>query len=115
MSKKLTLSYSEKSSIKIELQSDDCLGNVTPLETAGYICHFMIKPNNSVSDDNAIMYQQKPVTNSQCIFEISTAENKAMGEGVHWYDIWVTHESTDYRKPLIWGDLVITKLTNWGD
>ncbi|WPH64038.1 hypothetical protein vBVpP1_37 [Vibrio phage vB_VpP_1] len=110
------VSYNENHSIHLQFENDNCDGTTSPFTQTDYVCHFMIKENNSFDDDDALAHYSKPVANGAVDFELIPSEINSIGEGEKWFDIWLTNESNgNYSKPLLYGTYTIKVLTNRGE
>lgn len=111
----LVIAYNENHDINLKFETDNCDGTTSPFTGTNYVCHLMIKENNSDADDAALARYQLPLSGDTLTFSILPDEVKHIGEGEKWFDIWLTNEDNgNYHKPLIYGTYTVQMLSTRG-
>ena len=84
-----------------------------PKDMTGYSAQILVKKNNSDTDCDALIRKQILLTSdSQYTFDFTPAEVKTMGEGVHYYDLWLKkNDGATWQQAGVYGSVTVEMLT----
>ena len=87
--------------------------NDQPKDMTHFSVQILVKRNNSDSDEKAILRKQIPLTEESVYkFVFTPQEIKTMGEGVHYYDMWLKkNDGAVWQQAGVYGSFTVNMLT----
>lgn len=84
-----------------------------PKDMTGYSAQVLVKKNNSDSDCDALVKKQMLLTSDHTYtFTFTPQEVKDMGEGVHYYDMWLKKaDGATWQQAGVYGSITVEMLT----
>lgn len=62
------------------------------------------------SDDDVLFTTHEVIVNKQVVFNIDPALSRNLGQGTHYYDIWM-RDGEDFEKPIVYGTITVLAMT----